>query len=169
MTTDTAALADLDRLTAMAAYDLFNPDLTAELEEICRDSAERLELPLSAVQAVLDTATATMATNAGEADFLSVIGGSPNELSFCPHVVVDAAPYVCGDLTEDDEYRNNPAVRGGLVRAYAGVPLVLPDGHILGSHCVMTPERHDFTDADLAEISQAAALASDAISRYPLR
>ncbi|MFI5933963.1 GAF domain-containing protein [Actinoplanes sp. NPDC051494] len=167
MTTDTAKLADLERLRAMAAYDLFHPELIAELEEICRESAERLDMPLSAVQAVLDTATATMATNAGEADFLSVIGGSPNELSFCPHVVLDEAPYVREDLAEDDEHRFNPAVRAGLVRSYAGAPLVLPDGHIVGSHCVMAPGRHAFSDADIAEITAAAGRAAEAISRFP--
>ncbi len=165
MPTDT--IADLGRMRALAAYDLFNPDLAAELQEICKASAERLDVPLTAVQVVLDTATATLATNAGAADFLSAIGGSPNELSFCPHVVTDAAPYVRPDLAGEDEHRANPAVRAGLVRAYAGAPVVLPDGHILGSHCVMAPERHEFTDEDIAELGRAAAEVAEAVARFP--
>lgn len=165
MSSDT--IADLDRMKALAAYDLFNPDLSAELQKICRASAERLAMPLTAVQAVLDTATATLATNAGAADFLTAIGGSPNELSFCPHVVTDGVPYVRPDLVEEDEHRLNPAVRAGLVRAYAGVPVVLPGGHILGSHCVMAPERHEFTDADLAEISRSAEQVAEVVARFP--
>lgn len=166
MPTDT--IADLDRIRALAAYDLFNPELAAELQDICRASAERLDVPLTAVQAVLDTATATLATNAGAADFLSAIGGSPNELSFCPHVVADAAPYVRPDLAEEEEHRMNPAVRAGLVRAYAGAPVVLPGGHILGSHCVMVPEAHEFSDDDIAEIRRSADQVADAVARFPL-
>ena len=116
--------------------------------------------------AVLDTATATLATNAGEGDFLAALGGSPNEFSFCPHVVIDRAPYVEGDLASVPEHASNPAVRGGLVRSYAGVPLVLPTGEVLGSHCVMAPETHEFTDAELAELTRAADEVMTVIERY---
>ena len=166
MSSDTDVLADLDRMQAMAAYDLFNPELARELAAICRRSAERLDMPLTAVQAVLDTATATIATNAGAADFLTALGGAPNEMSFCPAVVIDAAPYVCDDLTGARQHAGNPAVRAGLVRSYAGVPLVLPSGDILGSHCVMGPEAHAFSDADIAELTSAAADVVETIGRY---
>ncbi|WP_067501079.1 GAF domain-containing protein [Actinoplanes sp. TFC3] len=160
-------LAGLDRLTAMAAYDLFDPELAAELQQICRRSAERLNMPFSAAQAVLDTATATLATNAGEADSLSPLGGSPNELTFCCQVVLDKAPYLCEDLARDPEWTAHPAVAAGLVRAYAGVPLVLPSGYTLGSHCVMAPDIRGFTDEDVRHLTAAATQIVDLISRYP--
>ena len=166
MPSDLEVLADVDRLRAIAAYDLFNPDLAAELQEICQETAERLGAPMTAVQAVLDTATATLATNAGEGDFLAALGGSPNEFSFCPHVVIDRAPYVEGDLASVPAHAGNPAVRGGLVRSYAGVPLVLPTGEVLGSHCAMAPETHEFTDAELAELTRAAGEVMTVIERY---
>ncbi|MBN2448160.1 MAG: GAF domain-containing protein [Phycisphaerae bacterium] len=166
MPTDLEILADLDRLTAMAAYNLFDSDLAVELQQICQQSAERLNMPMSAVQAVLDTATATLATNAGEADFLSAIGGAPNEFAFCPRVVIDAAPYTRADLTKDAEHDHNPAVTAGLIRSYAGVPLVLPSGHILGSHCVMASTTQTFTDADITDLSESAAQIVKTICRY---
>ena len=156
MTSDLDVLADLERLRAIASYDLFNPGLTIELQEICRRTAERLGVPMTAVQAVLDTATATLATNAGEGDFLAALGGAPNEFSFCPRVVLDRAPYVRSDLTAVPEHAANPGVRGGLVRSYAGVPLILPTGAVLGSHCVMTPDTHEFSGEELSELTRSA-------------
>ena len=166
MSTDLDVLADLDRLTAVAAYDLFNPDLAAELREICRDNADELDMPVSAVQAVLDTATATLATSGGDGDFLSDLGGAPNELSLCPNVVIDKKPYVRDDLKADPEHRKNPGVRAGLIRCYAGVPLVLPTGHVLGSYCVMGTEPHNFTEDEIIEMTRTADRVVDTIRHF---
>ena len=166
MATDLDVLAAVDRLRAIAAYDLFNPDITAELQQICQATAAQLGAPMTAVQAVLDTATATLATNAGEGDFLAALGGSPNEFSFCPQVVIDRAPLVCDDLAAVPEYADNPGVRAGLVRSYAGTPLILPTGEILGSHCAMTIQTHTFTDGELATLTGSAAKIMTVIARY---
>lgn len=159
-------LGDLDRLTAMASYDLFNADLADELREICRGEADDLRMPVTAVQAVLDTATAPLATNGGEGDFLAHTGGSPNEMALCPNVVAERAPFVREDLKQDPEHRDNPAVRAGLLRSYAGVPLVLPSGHVLGSFCVMGKEPHDFTDDEIAEMTRAADRVVETLRHY---
>lgn len=166
MPTDSNVIADLDRLTAVASYDLFNPELTAELREICRDTTRELNVSVSAVQAVLDTATATLATSGGPGDFLSDLGGAPNELSLCPQVVLDRGPYVRDDLREDPEHRNNPAVRAGLMRSYAGVPVVLPSGHVLGSYCVMGTEAHAFTEDEIGRMTHAADRVVAALRNY---
>lgn len=165
MPTDSNVIADLDRLTAMADYDLFSPELAAELRDICRDGAEELQLPMIAVQAVLDTATATLATS-GESDFLAKVGGVPNELSMCPNVVVERAPFVRDDLQHDPEHRDNPVVRAGLLRSYAGIPLVLPSGHVLGSYCVLGAEPHDFTADEIVNMTRAADRAAEVIRHY---
>jgi GAF domain-containing protein len=167
MPTDIDILADFDRLNAMMAYDLFDSDLAQELHRICRASAERLNVSLTAVQAVLDTATATLATNGGDADFLSALGGAPNELSFCPNVVIGDAPYIRENLAVDPEHYGNPAVTAGLVQSYAGVPLTLQTGHILGSYCVMNPSPHTFSDGDIADLTTSAKHIVDAIGHHP--
>ena len=166
MATDLDVLAAVDRLRAIAAYDLFHPDLAAELQQICEATAARLGAPMTAVQAVLDTATATLATNAGEGDFLAALGGSPNEFSFCPQVVIDRAPFVRDDLAAVPAYADNPGVRAGLVRSYAGTPLILPTGEVLGSHCAMSPQTHTFTEGELATLAEAAAKVMTVIARY---
>jgi GAF domain-containing protein len=149
-------VANLNRMRAMAAYDLFDRDLAGELRGLCRRTADRLGMPLAAVQVVLDGATAVLATN-DEGDLLSTVGGAPREHSLCVNVVRDRAPYVVPDLADRSEHAANPGLLLGLIRAYAGVPLVLPGGEILGTHCVMSPEPRPFSEADLAELSTTAA------------
>jgi GAF domain-containing protein len=124
-------------------------------------------MPVTAVQAVLDTATATLATNGGESsDFLATVGGAPNEMTLCPKVVTGRAPYVRDDLAADPEYQDNPAVRAGVFRSYAGVPLILPSGHILGSFCVWGREPHDFSDDETEEMTRAADRVVQTLRHY---
>lgn len=153
---DVDPVANLARMQVLAGYDLFDPDLAADLRVLCRRSAEAIGIPLTAVQVVLNTATAVLATNGPEADFLTPLGGTPNEYSLCLNVVVDRAPYVVDDLTEHPTCADNPAVRAGMMRAYAGVPLTLPDGEIIGSHCAAGPQPRHFTESDMAVLAGAA-------------
>lgn len=148
-------VANLHRMRTLAGYDLFDPDLATDLRTVCRQTAERLGVAVAAVQVVLDTATAVIATNGGDTDFLTLIGGGPNELSLCPNVVITRAPYIIDDLTAHTLHASNPAVQAGLLRSYAGVPLTL-DGEIIGSHCVMDPEPRQFSEADITELTTAA-------------
>nr|BFE58033.1 hypothetical protein GCM10020063_025590 [Dactylosporangium thailandense] len=166
-------IANLERMRGLATYDLFHPGLGERLQAICRHSAERLGMPIAAVQAVLDTATATLAATAtiGASDgehLLVATGGGPNEFAFCPQVVLDGAPFIAEDLAQDPAHSANPIVRAGLIRSYAGVPLRLPAGHVLGSHCVMGGEPHAFTDADLADLTTAGDEVMAAIRDYEL-
>lgn len=169
MTKQAPVLADLRRIQAIASYDLFNPRLGEELRVICRHTAAALRMPTAAVHAVLDTATACIATNGGPEDFLSTLGGAPNEMAICPTVVVTGLPLAIGDLRATPQFAGNPAVAGGLIRAYAGVPLVTEPGQIIGSHCVMSPRVREFTDQDLDDLAAGATEVMAVFERYPLR
>ena len=160
------AVANLERMQAIARYDLFHPELLAALQAVCRRTADRLQVSLVAVQAVLDTATAVLATNGGTGDYLSPLGGAPNELSLCPNVVATRAPYVIDDLGADPVHADNPGVRMGLIGAYAGIPLTLPTGEVIGTYCAMHPGQRPFTADDLEELTAAGTEALALIRRY---
>lgn len=82
------------------------------------------------------------------------------EESFCQYVIRSGDALVVGDTARDPLVRDNPAVTGMGVAAWAGFPLRAPDGEVLGSFCVVDTKPRDWTTHEvdvLRTLSDAAA------------
>jgi diguanylate cyclase (GGDEF)-like protein/PAS domain S-box-containing protein len=94
---------------------------------------------------------------------------TPRDVSFCGHVVADAAPLVVEDARRDPRFGDNPLVRGAPnVVAYAGFPLSSDTGHTLGTLCAIDHEPRQFTEDQLELLRGAARLVNHAIRRRAL-
>jgi anti-sigma regulatory factor (Ser/Thr protein kinase) len=59
-------------------------------------------------------------------------------IAFCAHAIQHTGIMEVPDAREDDRFRHNPMVVGDPhIRFYAGAPLVTPEGHSLGTICVV--------------------------------
>jgi signal transduction histidine kinase len=95
--------------------------------------------------------------------------GTPLSHSFCQHVVHTGTPLRVEDARRHPLVRDNLAVRDLEVVGYLGMPLVAPDGEVVGSLCAITPEPHAWSEADAERLSALAAAAMQEIgARVPL-
>ncbi len=93
--------------------------------------------------------------------------GIPNgqvlrDISFCGHAILSAQPLVVLDAHQDERFFDNPLVVGPPnIRFYAGYPLQLPDGLIVGSFCIIAHEPRGFTPDEIAVLKDFAAIVED--------
>ena len=92
---------------------------------------------------------------------------TPRSLSFCAHTIPTATTLVVKDAQKDPRFMTNPAVTGPPgIRFYAGAPIVEPDGHVLGTVCVIDTTPHSITPIQVAALE---ALARHAMALMEMR
>jgi diguanylate cyclase (GGDEF)-like protein len=80
-------------------------------------------------------------------------------MAFCDHAIRADAPFIIEDATSDPRFSNNPLVTGEPhIRAYAGVPLRMPDGYLIGTLCMIDQKARVFSQAEIDVLANFARL-----------
>ncbi|GAA0551330.1 hypothetical protein GCM10010172_37010 [Paractinoplanes ferrugineus] len=150
------AIRTVDRLTDVARLGLDReaerPFLRPHVERV----AERLDTPYVIIDVLLNDAQVFLAELGPIPEFLQEAGGTPLEWAFCQPLVTERAPRTVPDLATDPLFRDNPLVKAGGVRSYAGAPLVSQSGHVLGGVCGLDVEPRPFSQGDLVFLKEIA-------------
>jgi diguanylate cyclase (GGDEF)-like protein len=78
---------------------------------------------------------------------------TPRDQAFCAHTIAADQVLVVPDALEDDRFRTNPLVISGpQIRFYAGAPLHSPEGHNLGTLCVIDREPRQPSPSQLEQL-----------------
>ncbi|MFB9993336.1 EAL domain-containing protein [Deinococcus oregonensis] len=91
----------------------------------------------------------------------------PRSISFCALTMQQSGVLVIPDATQDPRVAEFPTVTGEPhIRFYAGAPLCTPEGHPLGTVCVIDHVPREFTTEDAAVLEHFAALVMDQLKLH---
>lgn len=154
---DTVRLDDEEgRLAALKRYQILDTEIERPFETIVSLVEDVYNLPICAIS-LLDADRQWLKAQRG----LQVCG-TPRDLAFCHYAIQQVEPLVVPDTHLDARFASNPLVTGEPhLRAYAGIPLVTPDGYQIGTLCVMDLKPRDFTADELRILSKFARLVVD--------
>lgn len=153
----------IDRLAALARYDILDTPPEEGFDDIVGLAAHICQTPVALISFVDEDRQwfkARIGFDECQTDLNS---------SVCAHALVEPDLLVIPDLQEDARSRNNPLVTGDPhIRFYAGAPLRIRQGAVLGSLCVIdTRPRPEGLSASQADALRA--LARQVISQLELR
>jgi GAF domain-containing protein len=120
------------RLKVLWQYDVLDTVPEAVFDDLTELAARICEAPIALISLV----------DEDRQWFKSRVGVNLNEtsrdVSFCSHAIRQEGLFIVPDATKDRRFAHNPlVVSEPRIRFYAGAPLITPDGHALGTLCVL--------------------------------
>ncbi|MDX1494238.1 MAG: MBL fold metallo-hydrolase [Longimicrobiales bacterium] len=88
------------------------------------------------------------------------------DAAFCSHTILGDELMVVPDATNDDRFADNPLVTGPAhMRFYAGYPLKAPDGHRVGSLCIIDRKARELSARDRKLLEDLGHMVEEELAR----
>ncbi|WP_433374038.1 ATP-binding protein [Actinoplanes sp. CA-142083] len=156
-------MRDSQRLSVLRATGLLDEGPVPSLDRLTSLAARVVGAP-AALVSLVDADRQRFPSACGLTGELDETRETPLSHSYCRYVVEDDAPLIVADARLDERLRDNPAIAEYQAIAYAGFPLRSADGHVLGSFCVVDDKPRDWTEDEIATLSDLAAAAEAEIA-----
>ncbi len=147
---------EAERLAALRRYEILDTPPEPAFDRIVRLAAYVLGAPISLVSLIDESRQWFKARQGLEAT------QSPRSLAFCAHAILSDDVLVVPDARADRRFADNPMVTGEPnIRFYAGAPLCTPEGHRLGTLCVIDRKPRELDDQKRGLLADLSALVVD--------
>ncbi len=149
-------ITDTKRLEALRQSQLLDSAIEESFDRLTRLASKLLKVPVSLVSLV-DEDRQFFKSQIGLAEPWASARETPLTHSFCKYVVAEENPLIIEDARTHPLLKDNLAIPELGVVAYAGIPLVSPDGRTLGSFCAIDNKPHTWTEEEISILNDLAA------------
>lgn len=153
-----------DRLEALRAYEVMDTAPEADFDDLVEVASRVFEVPIALITLVDEERQwfkARVGLDAPE---------TPRDHAFCAHAILSNETLVVPDATDDARFVDNPLVTADpSIRFYAGAPLLTPEGHGLGTLCVIDSEPRVRPPMNASQVEILEALSRQAVRLLELR
>lgn len=150
------AVRNPERLAVLERLGLLDSPAEPAFDRLTRLASALLDTPVALVSLV-DADRQFFKSQVGLSEPWASARETPLTYSFCKHVVASGEPLVVVDAREHPVVRENLAVSELGVVAYAGMPLAMSTGHVLGALCTIDGQKRQWSERDLEILRDLAA------------
>jgi len=126
------AQVEKKRLNVLWQYDVLDSVPEGVFDDLTELAARICEAPIALISLV-DENRQWFKSKVG-----LTISETSRDISFCARAIQQDGLFIIPDATKDARFANNPLVTSDpKIRFYAGAPLITPDGHAIGTLCVI--------------------------------
>lgn len=156
-------LDDPERLTTLEQLGLLDSAAELNFDRISRLASRLVAAPV-ALLSLVDDHRQFFKSAHGLSGAVATARETPLTHSFCQHVVTSGQQLVVNNALEHPVVCDNLAIRDLGVQAYLGIPVCDTNGFVLGSFCVIDVQSRDWSEDDIAIMTDLANMVSTEIA-----
>lgn len=132
---------EAERLQALLDYKILDTKEDVAFDQLVEMASKICDVPIALVS-LIDSDRQWFKANVG-----LDAKETPRDISFCGHAIHQKDIFIINEASLDERFKGNPLTTGyPHIRFYAGTPLITPEGHAIGTLCVIDQKPRELSE-----------------------